>query len=54
MNLSRRTSWIAATPLLALVALAVVLPFAWRTWGVVADCLRGDDCATRDLVSDSY
>ena len=54
MNLSRRASWIAATPLLALVALAVVLPFAWRTWGFVAGCLRGDDCATRDLVSDTY
>jgi putative spermidine/putrescine transport system permease protein len=54
MNLSRRASWIAAAPLLGLVALAVVLPFAWRTWGFVADCLHGDDCATRELVSDTY
>ena len=54
MNLTRRASWIAAAPLLALVALAVVLPFAWRTWGFVADCLHGDDCAMRDLVSDTY
>ncbi len=54
MNLSRRTSWIAAAPLLAIVALAVVLPFAWRSWSFAADCARGDDCALRDLVADGY
>jgi putative spermidine/putrescine transport system permease protein len=54
MNLSRRASWFAAAPLLALVALAVLLPFAWRSAGIVADCVRGDDCALRDLVADGY
>ena len=54
MNLSRRAAWIAAAPLLAIVALAVVLPFAWRSGGFVADCLRGDECALHDLVADGY
>ncbi len=54
MNLSRRASWTAAAPLLATVALAVVLPFAWRSWSFAADCVRGDDCALRDLVADGY
>ena len=54
MNLSRRASWIAAAPLLAIVALAVVLPFAWRSGGFVSDCVRGNDCALRDLVADGY
>ena len=54
MNLSKRAAWIAAAPLLAIVALAVLLPFAWRSAGFVADCARGDECALRDLVADSY
>ena len=54
MNLSKRVAWIAAAPLLAVVALAVVLPFAWRSAGFVADCVRGDECALRDLVADTY
>lgn len=54
MNLTRRSSWLAALPLLAVVAVAVVLPFAWRTGGFVADCVRGDDCALHELVADSY
>ncbi len=54
MNLSKRAAWIAAAPLLAIVALAVALPFAWRSAGVVADCVRGSDCALRDLLADSY
>jgi len=54
VNLSRRASWIAAAPLLAIVALAVVLPFAWRSWSFVSDCVRGADCALRDLVADGY
>ena len=54
MNLSRRAPWIAAAPLLLIVAVAVLLPFAWRSAGVVSDCLRGNECALRDLVADSY
>jgi len=54
MRLSPRTSWLAAAPLLALVALAVALPFAWRSAGVLVDCLRGDDCAARELLADGY
>ena len=54
MNLTRRAAWIAAAPLLAIVALAVVLPFAWRSGGFAVDCLRGDECALHDLVADGY
>jgi len=54
MNLSRRAAWIAAAPLLAIAAVAVVLPFAWRSGGFVADCVHGNDCALRDLVADRY
>jgi putative spermidine/putrescine transport system permease protein len=54
MNLSRRASWIAAAPLLAVVAVAVALPFAWRSLGLVSACLHGDDCALHDLVADGY
>lgn len=54
MNLSRRAAWLAALPLLLIVVLAVLLPFAWRSAGVVADCVRGGDCALRDLVADRY
>jgi len=54
MNLSKRAAWIAAVPLLLVVAVAVLLPFAWRSTGVVADCARGGECALRDLVSDGY
>ena len=54
MNLSRRAPWLAAAPLLLIVAVAVVLPFAWRSASFVSDCLRGNECALRDLVADSY
>jgi len=54
MNLSKRASWIAAAPLLAIVAAAVVLPFAWRSWNFASACLHGDDCALQDLVADGY
>jgi len=54
MNLGKRAAWIAAAPTLAIVAVAVALPFAWRSAGVVADCARGTECALRDLVADAY
>lgn len=54
MNLSKRAAWVAALPLLLMVALAVLLPFAWRSAGFIADCVRGSECALRDLVSDGY
>ena len=54
MNLSKRAAWVAAAPLLLIVAAAVLLPFAWRSAGFVADCVRGSECALRDLVADGY
>ena len=54
MNLSKRAAWVAAAPLLLVVALAVVLPFAWRSWAFASDCVRGNECALRELVADGY
>lgn len=54
MNLSKRAAWVAAVPLLLIVAAAVLLPFAWRSAGFVADCVGGSECALRDLVADGY
>jgi putative spermidine/putrescine transport system permease protein len=54
MNLSKRAAWLAAIPLLLIVAAAVLLPFAWRSAAFVADCVRGSECALRDLVADGY
>ena len=54
MNLSKRAAWVAAAPLLLVVALAVVLPFAWRSWNFASDCVRGNECALRELVADGY
>jgi putative spermidine/putrescine transport system permease protein len=54
MNLDKRAAWIAALPLLLVVALAVALPFAWRSASFVADCARGSECALHDLLSDGY
>ena len=54
MNLSQRAAWIAALPLLLVVALAVLLPFAWRSAALAVDCARASECALRDLVSDAY
>ena len=54
MNLGRRSAWFAVAPLLALVAVAVALPFGWRAASAALHCLRGEDCALRELVADAY
>ena len=54
MNFTKRSAWIAATPLLLIVAIAVLLPFAWRSGAFVVDCVHGDDCALHDLMADGY
>jgi putative spermidine/putrescine transport system permease protein len=54
MNLGRRSAWLAVAPLLALVAVAVALPFGWRAANAALHCVRGEDCALRELVADTY
>ncbi len=54
MNLNRRTAALACAPLLLLVAASVLLPFAWRSTGLVSQCLQGSDCAAQELVADPY
>lgn len=53
MPLSRRAWWLA-TPLLAIVAFAVLLPFIWRNASLLGQCALGQDCAAAELFSDGY
>ena len=54
MARSRLAGWAAAAPLLLLVALAVLLPFAWRNGGLLWHCVSGGECAAKDLFADDY
>ncbi|MBV8123202.1 MAG: hypothetical protein JOY60_15630 [Burkholderiaceae bacterium] len=54
LSLSSRAAWLVALPLLALIALAVLLPFGWRSHDLLISCLHGPDCAVQDLLADSY
>jgi putative spermidine/putrescine transport system permease protein len=53
VNLSPRRAWLLALPLLLLVALAVLLPFGWRSSSLVLSCVQGSDCAAQELLADS-
>ncbi|MDT9001140.1 hypothetical protein RQP53_17815 [Paucibacter sp. APW11] len=54
MTLNPRHARWAALPLLLLVALAVLLPFAWRSADLLRQCLQGSACATQELLADDY
>lgn len=55
MSLSARTAWRLAGPLLALTAVALLLPFGWRAVVVLGDCVtHGDGCAIGELTADGY
>lgn len=54
MGLRSRTAWLVAAPLLLLVALAMLLPFAWRNGGLLWHCLRDEDCVAGELLADDY
>ncbi|WP_273595468.1 hypothetical protein [Roseateles koreensis] len=54
MNLSPRLALWAALPLLTLVLLAVLMPFGWRSVGLLQSCLQGEACAWQELLSDDY
>jgi putative spermidine/putrescine transport system permease protein len=52
-----RATWIAwavALPFLLLVLATVAMPFAWRGGEVLLACVRGPECAGRELVADRY
>lgn len=48
------TAWGVAAPLLALAAVAIGLPFAWRTVAAAGPCLAGagGDCALQTMAED--
>jgi putative spermidine/putrescine transport system permease protein len=54
LNLSPRTALLATLPLWVLVAASVLLPFGWRSTGLLWQCLQGPDCAASELVADPY
>ncbi|WAC73585.1 ABC transporter permease subunit [Roseateles sp. SL47] len=55
MRFSRRSAWGWALPLMLLMGGALVLPFVWRTAGLLSDCItQPGGCAFADLTSDGY
>jgi putative spermidine/putrescine transport system permease protein len=54
LNLTPRSAWWLATPLVVLVAVCILLPFGWRSLGLLLGCVQGQDCAVRELLSDTY
>ncbi len=55
MDLTPARAWVLAAPLMLLTALGVVLPFAWRSAVLLADCAQAQaGCAWQELVADDY
>lgn len=54
MRLTPTRAWFAAGPLLALMAAALLLPFAWRSFDLLRACVGGGDCALKDLWADRF
>lgn len=54
MQLTPPRAWLAAGPLLALMASALLLPFGWRSLELLRACLANDGCALRELWADRF
>jgi putative spermidine/putrescine transport system permease protein len=54
MSLTPTRAWIAAAPLLLLLAAALLLPFGWRSLDLLRACLGGGDCALHELWADRF
>ncbi|PTT78370.1 ABC transporter permease [Pelomonas sp. HMWF004] len=54
MQLTPARAWLAAGPLLALMAAALLLPFGWRSLDLLRGCLGADSCALSELVADRF
>ena len=55
MQLTPARAWFTATPLLGLLATALLLPLGWRSIALVQACLDASgDCALRELWADSF
>ena len=54
MSLTPTRAWLAAGPLLALMAAALLLPFAWRSVALLQACMGSGECALRELWADRF
>ncbi|MDG0852996.1 ABC transporter permease [Roseateles puraquae] len=54
MSLTPRRAWLMATPMLALLAAGLLLPFGWRSLDLLRHCLGGAGCGLQDLWADRF
>jgi putative spermidine/putrescine transport system permease protein len=54
MSLTPARAWLASSPLLALMAAALLLPFGWRSADLLQACLGADSCALHELWADRF
>lgn len=54
MSLTPARAWLVATPLLALLAAALLLPFGWRSVDLLRSCLGGGECVLQELWADRF
>lgn len=54
MTLTPARAWLAAGPLLGLMAAALLLPFGWRSADLLRTCLGSDGCALHELWADRF
>ncbi len=54
MSLTPARAWLAAGPLLLLMAAALLLPFGWRSVVMLQACAGSAGCALQDLWADSF
>lgn len=54
MQLTPARAWLAAGPLLVLMAAALLLPFGWRSFDLLRACISGTECALHELWADRF
>ncbi|RTL33481.1 MAG: ABC transporter permease subunit [Burkholderiales bacterium] len=54
MSLTPARAWIAASPLLGLLVLALLLPFGWRGLDLLRACTGNGECVLRELWADRF
>ncbi len=54
MQLTPARAWATATPLLALLLAALLLPLGWRSAALLQACVSGSDCVLRELWADRF
>ncbi|MFG6489643.1 hypothetical protein ACG04R_23405 [Roseateles sp. BYS78W] len=54
MQLTPARAWLAAGPLLLLMAAALLLPFGWRSVDLLRACVSGSECALHELWADRF